>query len=233
MYVTRYVRIVKYWLRIVSGDKSVYIGALYQDSLLKVDQSTRYSWTRSVRNVLFNCVFFRGLVQPRSCRKSYFLFIVQSESVWYFPARTCWRARLNESSRASFYRAYKDQFTFIPYLDVIHSKVFRISMTRLIVSSHRLKIETGRWQRPVTQRQNRTCIPCNKLDDEYHFLLECKTTKDIRMKCIPPYYWKIPSMLKCVQLLKCSAKTLNNLGKYVYNVFFFEILAAMLGHLNL
>ena len=46
-------------------------------------------------------------------------------------------------------------------------------LTKLVTSSHRLKIETGRWQRPMLPRENRICVDCVKLNDKYHFPLEC------------------------------------------------------------
>ena len=37
------------------------------------------------------------------------------------------------------------------------------------------RIETGRHQRPIIPRENRFCFICaNKIEDEQHFLLECK-----------------------------------------------------------
>lgn len=55
-------------------------------------------------------------------------------------------------------------------------------MTRLRVSSHRLNIEAGRWSRPqITPREERKCLICNKLEDEYHFLFEYMILKEIRI----------------------------------------------------
>ena len=43
-------------------------------------------------------------------------------------------------------------------------------MTKLSTLSHRLEIEVGRWARsnriPIDERK---CITCNKLEDEFHF----------------------------------------------------------------
>ena len=39
-------------------------------------------------------------------------------------------------------------------------------MSKLLVSSHTLLIETGRWHRPHSiPREDRTCNICNKLED--------------------------------------------------------------------
>ena len=67
-----------------------------------------------------------------------------------------WHSRLRASTRASFYRSFNDQIQFRSYLDDVYSKMYRVALTRLVISSHRLKIETGRWQRPVAYYIERT-----------------------------------------------------------------------------
>ena len=53
------------------------------------------------------------------------------------------------------------------------------------MSSHRLDIEAGRWVRvnrvPVNERK---CVLCNVMEDEYHFVLECQRYIETRKKCI-------------------------------------------------
>ena len=78
-------------------------------------------------------------------------------------------------------------------------------------------MQTGRWTRPVTPRNSRKCVTCNKLDDEYHFLLECNIHKENRTKFIKGYYWKRPSMSKCIKLINSTnRKEIRSLAKYVY-----------------
>ena len=72
--------------------------------------------------------------------------------------------------------------------ELIESKIYsaddlpeylRIAYTRFRLSSHKLKIETGRWK--GTPRENRRC-KCdeNSVQDETHALLFCPLTLDIR-----------------------------------------------------
>ena len=53
----------------------------------------------------------------------------------------------------------------------------RIAFTRMRLSSHNLKIETGRWSRLL--REQRLC-KCGLVQDERHVLTECDLTKTIR-----------------------------------------------------
>ena len=105
-------------------------------------------------------------------------------------------------------------------LDSANDPSHRFALIRLICGSHRRCIETGRWQRPVIQRENRICALCYKLDDEFHFLFECASFTECRKKFMKKYYWQRPSMLKCVQLFKTNnKKDLRNLAKYIWKCF--------------
>jgi len=56
------------------------------------------------------------------------------------------------------------------------------------MSSHRLKVETCRWQKPTAIPFNeRKCTLCLKLEDEFHFLLECPLYIDLRKKEVKKY----------------------------------------------
>jgi len=75
-------------------------------------------------------------------------------------------------------------------------------LTKIRVSSHRLTIETGRWEKPnVIPRNERVCKECNTVEDEYHFVCECSLYVDLRCKYIPAYYRLRPYMFKCIELL--------------------------------
>ena len=45
--------------------------------------------------------------------------------------------------------------------------------------SHRLKVETGRWTRPVTPKESRLCN-CKAVQSEEHVLLTCPLTAHLR-----------------------------------------------------
>ena len=94
-------------------------------------------------------------------------------------------------------------------------------MTRLRVSSHRLNIEAGRWSRPqITAREERKCLICNKLEDEYHFLFECALYDSERNSHIKLYFRRRPNMAKAVELLRSTNKSiLNNLAFFIYKSF--------------
>ena len=118
-----------------------------------------------------------------------------------------WHHRLNDSSRALFYREIAS-FDFKDYLDVVNVRKFRTALTKLRTSSHRLEVEVGRWARPQSiARENRKCKFCNKLEDEFHFITECTLFRELRISYIKPYFIRGTSMYKTIQLLKSTNKT--------------------------
>ena len=56
----------------------------------------------------------------------------------------------------------------------------RLATTRIRLSSHNLRIETGRWAR--LNREDRLC-PCGAIQTESHALLDCPLTVDLRREC--------------------------------------------------
>ena len=109
-----------------------------------------------------------------------------------------WHQRLNESSRALFYRQICI-FQFQPYLEKVVHKKFRNAISKLRLSSHRLHIESGRWNRPQpTPRENRLCSICNVLEDEFHFVFKCSLYNDERQSFIKPCYLRRQSMFKFI-----------------------------------
>lgn len=84
-----------------------------------------------------------------------------------------------------------------------------------------MEIEVGRWARPQSiARENRKCKFCNKLEDEFHFIIECTLFRELRTSYIKPYFIRVTSMYKTIQLLKSTNKTdLKNLACYIYKGF--------------
>jgi hypothetical protein len=80
-----------------------------------------------------------------------------------------WSCEMQNTTRGGSYSLYSS-FKFQPYLNVVNVSKFRIALTRLRVSAHRLEVEAGRWHKPEKiPFENRKCKHCNVLEDEFHF----------------------------------------------------------------
>ena len=53
-------------------------------------------------------------------------------------------------------------------------------VTKIRLSSHKLKIERGRYTRPKTPPDKRTCKFCNEVETKSHFILFCKAYNILR-----------------------------------------------------
>ena len=132
-----------------------------------------------------------------------------------------WHSRLEESSRAIFYRSIAS-LQLQPYLQSLNVTKFRNAISKLRMASNRLEIEAGRWVRvnervPVNERK---CRLCNVMEDEYHFVIECNRYNELRKKYIPKYYFQRPSMYKFVELVTTENNTLmKKFGSFVYQAF--------------
>jgi hypothetical protein len=82
--------------------------------------------------------------------------------------------RNSEDDKLNFFSNTYGAFQLQPYLKTGLTKSITKHLTELRISSHRLKIERGRYTRPKTSRSERLCLVCNTVEDEVHFLLDCK-----------------------------------------------------------
>ena len=87
----------------------------------------------------------------------------------------------------SVHRIYSAPQTFPEYK--------RESFTRLRVSSHSLRVETGRWGR--LPREERIC-PCDNrsIQDEFHVIENCPRTR-ITRENYPNLNFSVPELFNC------------------------------------
>ena len=131
-----------------------------------------------------------------------------------------WNGESSNMSRGHVYNPISC-FQYQPYLDILTIDKFRISLTKIRVSSHRLTIETGRWENPnVIPYNERLCKECNTVEDVYHCVCECSLYVDLRCKYIPAFYRLRPNMFKFIELLRTvNTYTLTRLSTFIFKAF--------------
>ena len=79
----------------------------------------------------------------------------------------------NSQGKLRTYCQFKTSFCKENYLNILKNFDLRKAITKFRISSHRLKIETGRYSK--LEVHQRICDKCdlNKVEDELHFLIEC------------------------------------------------------------
>ena len=93
----------------------------------------------------------------------------------------------------------------ITYLSKLENNFIRMSLTRLRLGSHNLLIERGRWNN--TLHEERKCILCDKIEDEFHFVCTCVKFYDLRIKYSQKFFILDQA---CKSLLIILAATMLN-----------------------
>ena len=141
---------------------------------------------------------------------------------------------------------FKGSFTKEPYIDLVRNRNQRSFLSRLRTGSHHLNIEKGRWTRPVTPIEERTCQYCTPassascspgsgpspstsacIDTEQHFLMFCSRFSSVRksafkeINLIFPQFLTLSANEKFLTLLCPTepkiAKITNRLIKQMFN----------------
>ena len=86
-----------------------------------------------------------------------------------------WNAELNDTKKNPLLRTYKQiktEFTMEPYLDLVQNYRYRKAISSIRTSSHTLAVEYGRHHNiPLNMR---LCHTCCMIEDEMHFITNCK-----------------------------------------------------------
>ena len=89
-----------------------------------------------------------------------------------------WNLKKTITSRLTFYNFITTEYRLEPYLLVIKNINHRKALSRLRTSTHNLEIERGRYIN--LPRNERKCTTCDKVEDELHFLNDCKKLESLR-----------------------------------------------------
>ena len=169
----RFYNIIKFWTKIIlTEDKkliNVTYKTLYRDLLEKPNCK---NWCSLCRDLFSSLGVSDAWYYQTICDAKIFLSLAKQQIHDQFYQN--WAARLNNSTHAVFYKSIAE-LKFQPYLQVLNIAKVRTSLSQLRVSSHKLCIETGRWNKPVsTPFNDQKCSFCNVLEDEYHFVIQCQ-----------------------------------------------------------
>ena len=101
----------------------------------------------------------------------------------------------------------------------------RKALTKLRVSNHQLMIEKGRHTRlPIVDK--RVCGMCNEIEDEEHFLINCKKNECLRKKLYQEIvktcnrFNSLESKEKIITMMSQTDKCMTrHIAKFVQNSF--------------
>ena len=213
LYISRFVRILKYWFKIRNTDNIVLqtmSNVAYNDC-----NNGKKNWESNVKRMLNEYGFSHVWDFPSSVNFNVFIKIFKQRVIDCF--LQSWCTSKENSSVLHLYNFIKESFGYEQYLDILPAYLYP-SVCRLRLSAHSLIIETGRYSCNRTVRNERLCELCDNKDieDEYHFILICPRYLFLRKKYIKSYYYKRPSVFKLIQLFMSTSKTeLFNLANFI------------------
>lgn len=220
LYVTRYIRIIKYWCKLIITD-NIILQTVYNQALSDCKRG-RTNWVASVKKLLCDYGFAYVFDEQRVDNISFFIGVFRQRIIDSFIQQ--WYGSLDTSPILKSYKLFKLQFQYEIYLDVLPSNL-RFYISRLRLSAHSLRIQTGRYARNRIPRNERYCTYCNTndIEDEYHFVCVCPCYINIRQTYLKPYYYRRPSVYKYLELLKTSnKKILFKLANYMKNALYYR-----------
>ena len=179
------------------------------------------NWASQIRNMLFSLGFGEAWFYQGVGNIDIFLYLFKQRVRDIYCQN--WHDDISNSTRARTYSLIRNDFYHRKYLDVVTSTEHMKALARLLTSSHRLRVETGRWDRPTpTFYTERKCLICNRndIEDEFHFTLICPAYDTLRKKYLSKYFWFRPNMIKFQALMNSDCdKTIIALAKFVHSAF--------------
>ena len=131
---------------------------------------------------------------------------------------------INQGGKLRTYLKLKNNFGCEKYIQLIKDLKVRSSITKFKISSHKLKIESGRYTKPFTPLENRKCERCdlNLIEDEIHFFDKCPSFSNSRLDLFEfilksnKNYLTLSSFDKLFWTINCeNVDILNKTGNFI------------------
>ena len=166
------IQMLKYWDRIRNMGDNTLVKLAYKEN---VQSNSTWCKTIQVLNTSFD-------LHTRGWTSIQFQNRVKKTIKTHFT--NYWKIRISNrdiEKKLDLYSRVKEGFEVQKYLSLPKFKDRQI-ISKLLCSSHKLRIETGRWKQDETLREERICKICqtNKVEDEDHFIMECPAYDQIR-----------------------------------------------------
>ena len=178
---TRFIRILKFWLKVVKLPDYDPVKVVYNLLLKEATDKNKDNWASLVRNMLttrgFGDVWYNQFVNNENSFVSKFTQRVQD---------IFWQENNNLITNLSDNRLYKhlasdnEEIGISFYLTEIKDKYLRTAVTKFLLGSHNFMVERGKWILPKMNFLDRLCNTCHVVEDEYHIVIECKRFDELR-----------------------------------------------------
>ena len=216
-------QMIKYWKRILDMNRK-YITKKAYNSMLELNDLGQSNWCTSIENILNEAQLQHAWDEQSMSENEYALLKETLHKAYMTKClNNIHNSTLNPKLRT--FKLFKEEFKFESYLTSTKNHNHTLSLFRFRISSHNLRIETGRYTRPKTPEQERKCIYCSNhsVENEPHFLLVCDLYTNERAELIKDVINYIPNLMdlsneeKFIMLMSSNLKPItDSTGKYIY-----------------
>ena len=150
IYINRFVLAIKYWFKILFTGK-ILLRKIY-NSLLDDLGTENNNWLAMINNVLVENDFQYVWVNPWSVNQKSFLTEFKQRLIDNFVQS--FHSDLRNNKVLTLYSLIKIDFSCSAYLNILRNQSLRCFITKLRLSSHSLRNETGRYGNDRVDTQN-------------------------------------------------------------------------------
>ena len=205
-------RALKFWCKVMSKNHS----NLYDAYIDQCNYVPNACWAKRVKSMIDHL----GLTNIRLNFNVNVNNAVILKTRLYDQYVQSWNTSINDCSKLTYYCRFKKELIYESYLDTITNKKWLKLFASFRFSSHKLEIETGRFN--GIHRDDRHCKICSTpvVEDEFHFLLCCPQYEHVRRKHTG--YILRPNTNYFVKLMSSSKRktTLFSICKYLTESYF-------------
>ena len=122
------------------------------------------------------------------------------------------------------YRLFKKEFVREPYLTLIKKSKYTVAFSQFRAGSHTLEVQRGRYNNPRTPLEERLCSICNQIEDEQHFIMQCKLYSEDRKtlfdkisKLYSPFLYLTSHDQFIFLMSNVDGQILSWIGKFIHN----------------
>ena len=208
-------RKIKYWLQLLKHDEMRYTNICYRHSLQLANNDTQ-CWAWEIKNILHITGF--GYVWSEQSVANDKLFLNQFLQRLIDIDKQAWNANISSMDKLYIYKQFKVNNYYEFYLAHLESNFYRFILCKFRCCCFNLEVHSGR--KFIIPREHRLCTVCNqkKVEDEFHFLLQCPIYDELRRLYIPSFFYNYPTYDKLSLLINTLNKTLLlNLSKFLYH----------------
>ena len=176
-----HIQSIKYFFRLPTTAKNSLLGIYYmkeKESTSQTDNFMKYIKCKLTTIGMTN-IWNEQIIQGKDFSKDSKSIANIKTRLKDISSQTLISALSENTGKLTFLQQTKSTHNFETYLN-INNFENRRAISKLRTSSHKLEIETGRWNN--IQRDQRRCKNCamDKVEDENHFLFECQMHQKTR-----------------------------------------------------